>query len=103
MISSLASFAHVSAINTTEGSFAWIISPSSLLVRRFLSPQQFHTRRFIVTDGAELQPLPIQRVCPSHSLKPIVGGQLIPYVQIALERAGPNIQSEDKRVSKDDQ
>ena len=32
-----------------------------------------------------------------------VGGQLIPYVQIALERAGPNIQSEDKRVSEDDQ
>ena len=47
------------------------------------------------------------------------GGQLIPYVQIALERAGPNTQSymykaaleragpntrsEDKRVSEDDQ
>ena len=31
------------------------------------------------------------------------GGQLIPYVQIALERAGPNTQSEDKKVSEDDQ
>ena len=27
----------------------------------------------------------------------------IPYVQTALERAGPNTQSEDKRVSEDDQ
>ena len=27
----------------------------------------------------------------------------VPYVQIALERAGPNTQSEDKRVSEDDQ
>ena len=33
----------------------------------------------------------------------ICGGQLTPYVQIALERAGPNIRSEDKRVSEDDQ
>ena len=31
------------------------------------------------------------------------GGQLIPYVQIALEKAGPNTQSEDKKVSEDDQ
>ena len=31
------------------------------------------------------------------------GGQLISYVQIALERAGPNTQSEDKKVSEDDQ
>ena len=27
----------------------------------------------------------------------------VPYVQTALERAGPNTQSEDKRVSEDDQ
>ena len=27
----------------------------------------------------------------------------VSYVQITLERAGPNIQFEDKRVSKDDQ
>ena len=33
----------------------------------------------------------------------ICEGQLTPYVQIALERAGPNIRSEDKRVSEDDQ
>ena len=26
----------------------------------------------------------------------------VPYVQIALERAGPNTQSEDKRVSESD-
>ena len=31
------------------------------------------------------------------------GGQLIPYVQIALERAGPSTRSEDKKVSEDDQ
>ena len=29
-----------------------------------------------------------------------VGGQLIPYVQIALERAGPNIQSHMYRLYK---
>ena len=28
---------------------------------------------------------------------------LVSYVQTALERAGPNTQSEDKRVSEDDQ
>ena len=33
----------------------------------------------------------------------VCGGQLIPFVQIALERAGPNTQSADKRVSEDDQ
>ena len=32
----------------------------------------------------------------------IWGGQFIPYVQIALEMAGPNTQSEDKKVSEDD-
>ena len=55
----------------------------------------------------------------SKILRGYCGGQLIPYVQIALERgwaqypvsyvqtalerAGPNTQSEDERVSEDDQ
>ena len=39
----------------------------------------------------------------SKILRGYCGGQLTPYVQITLERAGPNTQSEDTRVSEDNQ
>ena len=69
-MSSLASSASVSAMNTTEGSLARIISPSSFPVCRFPSPRQFHTRQFMATGGAEYQPPPIFQIHLHHSLKP---------------------------------
>ena len=49
--SSLTLSSHVSAKNTTKGSYAWIKSLSSCFVRRFPSPQQFQDRRFIAPGG----------------------------------------------------
>ena len=68
-MSSLALFASVLAMNTTKGSLAHIISPSSFLVCRFQSPRQFQTKKFMATGGAGCQPPPIQYQHPAHSLK----------------------------------
>ena len=67
--SSLASSAHVLAINTTDGSFSRIISTSSFPVHRFPSPWQFQTRRFIVIGVVEPQPPPNPKVYHLQSSK----------------------------------
>ena len=56
---SLASSAHVSAINTTEGTFARITTSSSFPVRRFPSPRQFQTIMLMALSEAALQPPPM--------------------------------------------
>ena len=67
--SSLASSAHVSAKNTIEGSFARIMFPSSFFVRRFPSPRQFHTKRFMTPSGAKHQPPPFEKKILHHPSK----------------------------------
>ena len=56
---SLTSSAHVSAINTMEGSFARITTSSSFPVRRFPSPRQLQTIMLMALSGAAQQPPPI--------------------------------------------
>ena len=65
---SLASSAHVSAINTPEGTFARITTSSSFLVRRFSSPRQFQTKMLMALGVAALQPPPMNFLY--HLLKP---------------------------------
>lgn len=64
---SLASSAHVSVINTTKGSFAWIMTPISFLVHRFPNPWQFQTMKLIWIGEAAWQALPLK----CHVLQPL--------------------------------
>ena len=68
--SSLTLSAHVSAINTTEGSFACINLTSSFSVRGFPSPQQFHNNRLIASSRADYQPSPISYFWLHLPMKP---------------------------------
>ena len=68
-VSSLTLSINVSAINTTDRSFAWIIYPNSFLVRRFPSLQQFHTRIFMILGKTGFQPPPLKEIKLHHSSK----------------------------------
>ena len=57
--SSLTSSVHVSAINTTEWSFACINLTSSFYVHGFPSPRQFQNNKLITSGRASNQPPPI--------------------------------------------
>ena len=75
--SSPALSASVLAMNTIEGSFARIISPSSFPVRRIPSPRQFQTLRFMILSRADHQPPPIQNVRLHLPLKPAFSCKVI--------------------------
>ena len=65
----LASSVHVSAKNTTNGSFVHTKSASLFSVHGFPSPWQSHTKPFMAIGGADTQPPPLKKKNSHHPLK----------------------------------
>ena len=65
---SLTSSIHVSGMNTTEGSFTRIKSPSSFSVTRFPNLRQFYTKRLMTPSGAARQAPPLTQMSIEYPL-----------------------------------
>ena len=87
---SLASFAHVLAMNMTKGSFARVKSTSSFSITKFPSPRQFHTRRLMILGGAIPHPLVVVSWSLGRTCKHLLGKSDWFVIPIMISSFCPN-------------